>query len=897
MASRILEDRVGTVSWRASRAANRAPAAVDFEQFLSDLSACFVRVPVEEIDAEIERWLEAIVLALKVDRGTLAQLDSSRRSLHVTHQWARESVSAPDKGSVVQRAFPWTASRLLSGELVVISRAEDFPVEAAEERAYAGVNGGARTIAIPLRIAGTIVGALSLGSVFSEETWAPESIQRLRLVAEIFGNALERKRAEGEIRRLSEELRQVSQAVTMGELTAALAHELNQPLAAILSNARAVRRMLAAKPSDLAPADAAVQDIILDDLRAGEIVRDARALVKRDETKKAPVDIKKLLVDVCRIVRSDATSRQISLSLEVADFLPPVRGEQTHLTQGVLNLVLNACDAVCEGEGPREVSLRAVATEAGRVRVSVRDTGKGIDAKAMPRLFEPFYTTKPSGMGMGLAIVRSIVENHGGRIWAVQNPVRGATLEFELPAGEEAGEAPPKVTEPNVLRAKRDATANPSEEHSAAAVAAEASGDDVIGGPPGVDFEKLLSDLSASFVRVPVEKIDQEIERWLERIVLAVKVDRSTVVQVDAADGGIYTTHQWAREGVGAPERGRRVDDTDSYPWLTRMVRTGEIAVISRLEEMPPEAWKDRHSFGRDGNKSNVTIPLRIAGVVVGAILFGGILSERIWSAKDVQRLKLVAEIFGNALERKRAEGEIRRLSEELQQVAQMVTIGELTAALAHELKQPLAAILSNAGAARRMLATKPCDLAEVDAAVDEIIRDDARAVEIVRDVRALFKRDETKKSRVDIKELLLDVDRIVRADAEMKKIALLLEMPDSLPSVWADKTHLTQGILNLVFNAFDSVCDGDGPREVRLRAEGGHGGHLHISVRDTGKGIDAKVMPRMFEPFFTTKPSGMGMGLAIVRSIVENHGGRIWAAQNPVRGATLEFELPTERL
>jgi len=147
----------------------------------------------------------------------------------------------------------------------------------------------------------------------------------------------------------------------------------------------------------------------------------------------------------------------------------------------------------------------------------------------------------------------------------------------------------------------------------------------------------------------------------------------------------------------------------------------------------------------------------------------------------------------------------------------------------------------------------------------------------------------------VDVRQLILEVARIVNSDARMKEISWSLELPDSLPWVRGDRTHLRQAVLNLVVNAFDSVCDGAGPREVVLRANHEEPNQVHVSVRDSGTGIDAKAMPNLFEAFYTTKSRSMGMGLTIVRSIIENHGGRIWAMRNLERGATLEFVLPVE--
>ena len=210
---------------------------------------------------------------------------------------------------------------------------------------------------------------------------------------------------------------------------------------------------------------------------------------------------------------------------------------------------------------------------------------------------------------------------------------------------------------------------------------------------------------------------------------------------------------------------------------------------------------------------------------------------------------------------------------------------------------QPLAAVRSNAEAARCFLSLERPNLDEVKAAIDDVIRDNDRAAETIRNVRALFRRDAVQNSPVDLREVLYDVERIVRADAALRNITLRLDLETSLPPVIGNRTQLTEVLINLVLNAFDAVCESaEGPRKVEVRAGQRKEGRVHIAVRDSGKGIEPEVMPRLFDAFFTTKPKGMGMGLAIVRSIVESHGGRLRAARNPDRGATLEFDLPLAR-
>jgi C4-dicarboxylate-specific signal transduction histidine kinase len=243
----------------------------------------------------------------------------------------------------------------------------------------------------------------------------------------------DRKRAEREARRLKDELAHSGRVATMGEMAAALAHELNQPLAAILINAQAATRFLAAPSPDLDEVRAILHDIAGDDTRAGEVLRRIRALVKKDAAELRPLSLNSVLHEVVALVHSDAVIRGVSLSFELDPELPRVQGDRIQLQQVLLNLLLNAFDAMSQCPPGERTVLICSQHDHSEVRISVSDQGHGIRPQDMAGLFEPFWSTKPAGLGMGLSISRSIITSHGGRLWAENNPGRGATFVFALP--------------------------------------------------------------------------------------------------------------------------------------------------------------------------------------------------------------------------------------------------------------------------------------------------------------------------------------------------------------------------------------------------------------------------------------------------------------------------------
>ncbi len=396
-----------------------------FENFLSSLSDAFRNLPVADFDRAVQRGLRQVVDFLEVERAALIEFS---RDGGIARSWVIEEWMEVGK-------LPWMMARLQRGEVVDVSSLEAIPDEAAVDRQSYLSHRVKPQVAVPLPVGRTVVGGLVLSTLAAERARSDELLQQLHLLGEVFAHALSHRQGELEAQQLRQELTHIGRVSVLGEFATSLAHELNQPLAAIVVNAHLAQRLLAAGDAvNLEEVREFLKDIESDGKRAGDLIRRLRSMIKRADPEFVLLDLNELVREVAGLVRSDAVLRNVSMRLELADDLPNVRGDRIQLQQLVLNLVLNGFDAMSESlTGDRTLVIRTARDSATVVTVAVQDSGIGIDDKDMDHIFDPLYTTKPEGLGMGLAIARHIVDAHGGRLVAANNVHGGATFQFTLP--------------------------------------------------------------------------------------------------------------------------------------------------------------------------------------------------------------------------------------------------------------------------------------------------------------------------------------------------------------------------------------------------------------------------------------------------------------------------------
>lgn len=254
-------------------------------------------------------------------------------------------------------------------------------------------------------------------------------------------------------------------------------------------------------------------------------------------------------------------------------------------------------------------------------------------------------------------------------------------------------------------------------------------------------------------------------------------------------------------------------------------------------------------------------------------------------------------QLLTEMAERKRAEDAYYEAQAELDRVTRMSAMGALAASISHEVNQPLAAVVTNADACMMWLSSDPPNLEEARAAVDCIAQQGTRASEVVRHIRAMFTKAAPERSPVQVNDLIREMGTLIEGAALRTQVLVQTELSDDLPATTGDRVQLQQVIVNLMLNGIEAMSEvADRPRRLEIRTQMQNSDEVLVAVRDSGVGIDPKNEKRIFDAFFTTKDKGMGMGLSISHSIIESHGGRLWASSNSDYGATLQFTLPATR-
>jgi signal transduction histidine kinase len=417
----------------ASESQDRVTELIEQQTAISEVLRAIASSP-HDLQPIFDAILDSATRLCRADIGTLRLSEESglRRvamrgdPLLVSQAWSSFSVLA-EKGSHLSRL----ATSKLPTHVPDLTALEGNP---RDDLWITAVSAGLRTgLVVPLLNDNEIVGILSLG----RKQVQPFTDKQISLCSDFAAQAtiaLEGTRRERQYREMQSELAHANRVATMGQLTASIVHEIKQPMAAAHTYAAAALRFLDRSPPETAEAKEAVTRILNQTDRASNVVDRMGSLIKKAPLRKEVVDLNATILEVTALTRSEAIKTGVTVDTQLAGELPRIQCDQVQLQQVMLNLIVNAIQSMSDVEDSnRELHISTVVEPEG-VCVAVRDTGHGLRPESLPRLFEPFYTTKPEGMGMGLSICRSIIEAHGGRLWATGCEPRGALFQFTIPA-------------------------------------------------------------------------------------------------------------------------------------------------------------------------------------------------------------------------------------------------------------------------------------------------------------------------------------------------------------------------------------------------------------------------------------------------------------------------------
>ena len=404
-------------------------------------------------------------------------------------------------------------------------------------------------------------------------------------------------------------------------------------------------------------------------------------------------------------------------------------------------------------------------------------------------------------------------------------------------------------------------------------------------------LQRLLADVSSRFITCTAAETNDVIESAQCMICKALGLDRSTLWLFSEDGVEMALTCYWQRPE--SPPLRRNFVTRGNLPWADLQIRNGKSFRFTSLSDLPPEASRDREILNEYGTRSNVTFPLVTHGRVFGALAFATLVTERQWTDDEVASLELIAQIFSHVIGKRRAEERAEQLRDEIQRSSRASVLGELAAALAHEINQPLTTILANAQAARRFITVGSANTHEILAILDDIIRADKRAAEVIRNLREMLGEKPVQRELLHLNELVAEACALFANNPASDGIELMFD-PGHVPDrIKLASVEIQQLLANLIANASHAMRDAPPDRRRILIQTRSGDGMAHLHVHDHGHGIPPERLDRIFEPFHTSRPDGLGMGLAICRRIAEAHGGSLKAVNHEAGGAVFTFSLP----
>lgn len=405
--------------------------AVNFERTVTQLLANLLASDIADRDQALESALRDMSAMFSADRAALW------RRVRDTPEFVRSQVwnqagqrPLPMAGEI---RTPWIAQRLVEGAAVAFDRLDELPREAALDRRSLRQFGICSAMIVPVIGDGRVAGALSFARSRDGSAWPKALLLRVRLVGEVLAAFIARDVSERRARDAQAQSAHAARIGTVGVFAASLVHELTQPAAATLANAQTATDMLAAQAPNTGELRLVVADIARDAQRAADLIQQLRRFLRRGAAARTTIDVGATILEAVRLAESEARGKAVDVVVDVEEGLPPFIGDGVQIQQVLLNLLLNAVDALASAETPdRIVRVRAHRGKNG-IRIEVQDNGRGMDEATQAQIFQPFFTTKPNGMGLGLSISRTIITAHGGSLDVESVPGRGTTFSISLP--------------------------------------------------------------------------------------------------------------------------------------------------------------------------------------------------------------------------------------------------------------------------------------------------------------------------------------------------------------------------------------------------------------------------------------------------------------------------------